>query len=142
MARKVFSANSNAEQICTDLVSSYITKKQQYDALKKEVDELNKLVKLFMADNDLGHVVRGQYKVTKSNSQRITWQHDLLLDKVKTYDMPELIEQVEQVNMPALEQAILDETVNVDDLMDCQQTTDVVTLRISKVKEGKDELSI
>jgi hypothetical protein len=54
--------------------------------------------------------------------------------------MPELIEQVEQVNMPALEQAILDETVNVEDLMDCQQTTDVVTLRISKVKEDKNEL--
>jgi hypothetical protein len=140
MARKVFSANSNAEQICTDLVSNYITKKQQYDALKKEVDELNKLVKLFMADNNLGNVVRGQYKVTKSDSQRITWQHDLLLDKVKTYNMPELIEQVEQVNMPALEQAILDETVNVEDLMDCQQTTDVVTLRISKVKEDKNEL--
>lgn len=142
MARKIFNDFSNEEQSSSDIVSLYITKKQQLDALTKEVKELNEMVKLFMNDNGLGNVERGQYKVTKSESQRITWKSDLLLEKVKTYDLPELIEQVEQVNMPALEQAILDEKVNVEDLMDCQQTTEVTTLRVSKLKESKSELSI
>lgn len=142
MARKVFNDLTNQEQPSSDIVSLYITKKQQLDALTKEVKELNEMVKLFMQDNGLGNVERGQYKVTKSESQRITWNNDLLLEKVKSYNLPELLEQVEQVNMPALEQAILDEKVDMQDLLVCQQTTDVTTLRIGKVKENKDELRI
>lgn len=140
MARKIFNGLSNKESQDSDIVSLYITKKQQLEVLDKEVKELNKLVKLFMQDNGLNNVERGQHKVIKTESQRITWKSDLLLEKVKTYNLPELVEYVEQVNMPALEQAILDEKVSMDDLMECQQTTEVTTLRIGKVKENTDEL--
>lgn len=138
MVRKVFTQiNEPVTQI--DVVSLYITKKQELDQLKKEVDNLNNLLKQQMLDNNLKFVESNGYKVTKSESQRVNWKEDLLLAKVKTYNRPELIEQVETVNMSALEQCILDEHIDIQDLMDCQQTTTVTTLRISKVKENVDE---
>lgn len=137
MARKIFTQDQVEPQ---DILSEFITKKQELDILKKQVDQLNNLVKAYMTENELGNVESNGFKITKSESQRINWKDDLLLEKVKTYNMAELITQVEQVNMPELEQAILDGVINVDDLMDCQQTTNVVSLRISKVKENQNEL--
>lgn len=137
MTRKIFTEEQVEPQ---DILSEFITKKQELDILKKQVDQLNNLVKAYMTENELGNVESNGFKITKSESQRINWKDDLLLEKVKTYNMPELIAQVEQVNMSELEQAILDGVINVDDLMDCQQTTNVVSLRISKVKENKNEL--
>lgn len=142
MARKIFTEFQQETQqpMYEDLVSEYIAKKQELDILEKQVKQLNEQVKLLMLDNGLDNIEKNGYKVTKSESQRITWKEDLLLEKVKTYNNPDLITQVEQVNMPALEQAILDEQINVEDLMECQKTTNVVSLRLSKVKEPKNEL--
>lgn len=137
MARKIFTEEQVEPQ---DIFSEYIAKKQELDILKKQVDQLNNLVKAYMTENELGNVESNGFKITKSESQRINWKDDLLLEKVKTYNMAELITQVEQVNMPELEQAILDGVINVEDLMDCQQTTNVVSLRISKVKESQNGL--
>lgn len=122
-----------------NLIETYITKKQELDTLKKEVDKLSNLVKEEMKNSGLNAVESNGYKVTKIESQRITWKEELLLAKVKTYNKPELIKQVEQVDVPALEQAIIDETIKLEDLLDCQQTTEVISLRLSKVKEKQDD---
>ena len=139
MARKIFT-ELQQEQTYEDIVSEYIAKKQELDILDKQVKQLNELLKSHMMDNGLDKIEKDGFKVTKSESQRISWKEDLLLEKVRTYNNPELITQVEQVNMPALEQAILDEQINIEDLMECQKTTNVVSLRLSKIKESKDEL--
>lgn len=139
MARKIFT-EFQQEQQYEDIVSEFIAKKQELDILEKQVKQLNEQVKLLMLDNGLDNIEKNGYKVTKSESQRITWKEDLLLEKVRTYNNPDLITQVEQVNMPALEQAVLDEKVNMEDLLECQKTTNVVSLRLSKIKEQKDEL--
>jgi len=141
MTRKVFAQllDDMNEQQNIDVVQTYISKKQQLDELTKEVKQLSELLKTEMKTKELNSVQCNGYKVTRTESQRITWKEDLLLDKVKTYNNPDLITQVEQVNLPALEQAIMDDIVDINDLTDCQTVTEVVSLRVSKVKEKQDE---
>lgn len=140
MVRKVFTELKTPEvSEKFNLVQLYINKKQELDKCKKELEELSNLVKQQMKADNVNVMATKDYKVTKVESQRISWKEDLLLAKVKTYNRPELIKQVEQVDVPALEQAIIDETISIGDLLDCQTVTEVVTLRMSKVKENKDE---
>lgn len=134
MARKVFT-ELTSEESQQDILSMYVDKKQQLDKLQAEVKELGTLVKSQMASNDVKTVQVNGYKITKSESVRITWKDDLLLQKVKSYNIPELVELVEQVNMTELEQCVLDGVINPQDLSECNTTTTVVTLRLSKVKE-------
>lgn len=141
MARKVISALKEQPVIKEELnlIDLFITKKQELEKLDKEVKKLNELVKEEMKNKELNTVESNGYKVTRIESQRITWKEDLLLAKVKTYNKPELIKQIEQVDVPALEQAILDEVVNLEDLLDCQETKEIVSLRLSKVKENQSD---
>ena len=55
-------------------------------------------------------------------------------DKINI-EKPELIKQVEQVDVATLEQCVLDGVIDLNDLQDCQTVTNVVTLRMSKVRE-------
>ncbi len=140
MVRKVFTELKTPEvEKQFNLVELYVNKKQELDKCKKELEELSNLLKLEMKSNNVNIMQTKDYKVTKVESQRVSWKEDLLLAKVKTFNRPELIKQVEQVDVPALEQAVLDETISIGDLLDCQTVTEVVTLRMSKVKENKDE---
>lgn len=135
MARKVFTDMNTQQDQQFDLMSLYISKKQQADKLDKEVKELGELVKKQMYDKGVSNVECDGYKITKTESQRMVWKPELLLAKVKTYNMPELIKLEEQVNMEQLESCILDGVINTQDLLECQKTTDIVSLRITKVKE-------
>lgn len=136
MARKVFTNDTNDQpQEQLNLLEMYVQKKKQLELLEKEVKELGNLVKTEMIDRDIKTAEAGGYRITKTESQRVTWKEDLLLAKVKSYNQPELIQMVEQVNMPVLEQYVLDGVIHADDLSECSQVTPVVTLRLSKIKE-------
>jgi len=136
MARKKFIDVAEQEE---DLYALYIDKKAQLDELDKEVKKLSQQIKQDMGNQDLKFVEKNGYKLTRSVSQRITWEEDKLLDKIKSYNMPDLIKQVEQVDVAGLEQYVLDGKIDINDLEDCQKVTDVVSLRISKIKEPTDE---
>ena len=137
MARKVF-INETTENT-NNLFELYLQRKTEYDKLKKEVESLAEMVKTEMEQNDQKSVEVNGYKINKVVSQRVTWKEDLLLEKVKTYDIPELVKTIEQVDVPQLEQAIIDAKININDLQDCQTVKEVVQLRLAKVKESNDE---
>ena len=133
MARKIF-----VEEQPVDLMSHYLTKKLQYDQLKKEVENLAKQVKANMVEKEQKFVECNGYKITKSVSQKINWDEKALLERVKTYNKPELIETVEQVNLETLQQSIIDGEVDINELQDCQTTTETVRLLVTKIKESKE----
>ena len=141
MARKKFETLTPEQELtqvtCTDdLIANYVRKKQELEILDKLVKKLGEEVKKTLAEQGLKSTERNGFKVTRLESQRITWNEEALLAKVKTFNKPELIKQVEQVDVPMLQQAIIDDQIKANDIMDCQTVTKVVSLRMDKIKKA------
>lgn len=138
MARKKFTEFFESPVICADdLMANYVAKKQELETLEKLVKNLGEQVKAQMELQGLKSTECNGYKVTRMQSQRITWNEEALLQKVKTFNKPELIRQVEQVDVAMLQQAIIDEQVDINDIQDCQTVKEVISLRVDKIKEKK-----
>lgn len=137
MARKVFLESQ--PQMEGDLMSLYVNKKVELDELTKFVKELGERVKAQMTDNDQKTYNCNGYQIMRINSNRVNWNQDALFTKVKSYGMPELIETVEQVCMPKLEEYILNDKINIKDLDDCQTITNTCSLRVTRIKEKSNE---
>lgn len=143
MARKVFEQFNNTVTInepcdSTNLVALYIEKKQELDKLDKLVKELGDKIKEDMKQGKIKDPQHNGFKLTRIESSRVTWNEDALLVKVKTFNNPELITQVEKVNVEKLQQAIIDDEISILDVQDCQQIKTVVSLKLSKIKEVKE----
>lgn len=135
MARVAF----NTDQQDQTIWQTYVEKKKQYDQLDKELKQLGDTIKELMKQNDQKSVEVDGYKINRITSQRMKWDENALLHKVKSYNMPELVKTVEQVDMTELEKCILDNVVKIKDLEECYVTIDVVQLRLNKIKEVQDE---
>lgn len=142
MARKKFMELTEEQELSEvtcedDLIANYVTKKAELEVLDALVKKLGDEVKQLMEKNELNSVECNGYKVHRIQSQRITWNEDILLEKVKSFNKPELICTVEKVDVPKLEKAIIDEQIDINDLQECQKVTNVVSLRMNKIKEVK-----
>lgn len=122
----------------TDLVALYIEKKQELDKLEKLVKELGNQLKDDIRDGKVKNCQYNGFKLTRVESSRITWNEDALLAKVKTFNNPELITMVEKVDVEKLQQAIMDDEISIFDVQECQKVTNIVSLKVSKVKEVKE----
>lgn len=143
MARKNFTELTQEQQLfqvpCDDdLIANYVTKKAELEQLDKIVKKLGEQVKQIMEKRGLKVTECNGYKVNRIESQRITWNEDALLSKVKSFGRPELICTVEKVDVPKLEKAIYDDEISIFDIKDCQKITNVVSLRMDKIKEVKE----
>ena len=140
MARKIFTelnqiVNNEEPASFDDLLENYLSKKQELEILDKVVKKLSDQVKAEMQKQNLKSTDKNGYKIHCIKSQRVTWNEDALLEKVKTFNNPELICTVEKVNVPNLEVAIINEEVDINEIKDCQKVTEVVTLKMNKIKE-------
>lgn len=146
MARKIFIEIQdpyrvdNEQPTCfEDLLNDYINKKQELDVLDKLVKKLSDQVKAEMQKQNLKSTDKNGYKIHCIKSQRVTWNEDALLEKVKSFNKPELICTVEKVDVPNLEIAIINEEVDINEVKECQKVTEVVTLKMNKIKEVKTD---
>jgi hypothetical protein len=135
MARKVIT------ETLDDLIPRYAENKSLLDDYKKICDEENKKIKDMMEE---GSYESGGYKATKSVQHRESMNEDKLLDVLKNVYPDALsvgiIKTREYVDMDALESAVYKGLISNDILMEidkCREIKEVVTLRISKVKEKK-----
>lgn len=136
MARKKFTQFFESPVICTDdLMATYVEKKQELEVLDKLVKNLGEQVKEQMKLQDLQSTECNGYKVTRMESKRITWNEEALLQKVKTLNKPQVIKQVEQVDIGMLQQAIIDDEIKANDIIDCQTVKRIISLRVDKIKE-------
>ena len=127
-----------AESLDT-LIPQYAENKSILDDYKKICDKENKQIKELMTDDTYE---AGGYKATKSVSVRETMNEDKLLELLidKGYKDTKVIKQKYYVDMDALESAIYSGQIPKEDLLaidKCRESKEVVTLRISKVKENK-----
>lgn len=121
-----------------DLIAVYVSKKAELEQLDKDVKKLGDQVKQLMKERDLKVTECNGYKINRIESQRVTWNEDALLEKVKTFNRPELICTVEKVDVPNLEVAIINEEIDINEIKDCQKVTNIVSLRMDKIKEVKE----
>ncbi len=122
------------------LIPQYAENKAMLDDYKKICDTENKQIKELMEE---GTYEVGGYKATKSVSVRESLNEDKLLELLldKGYGNTSVIKQKYYVDMDALESAIYSGQIPKEDLLEidkCRESKEVVTLRISKVKENKD----
>lgn len=127
-------------QTLDELIPAYAENKSMLDDYKKICDSENKQIKEMM---DEGSYEAGGYKATKSIQHRESFNEDKLLDVLQQYGVAydeKIIKTKEYVDMDALESAIYKQKLDNPMLMEidkCRETKEVVTLRISKVKEKK-----
>ena len=118
------------------LIPQYAENKSLMDDYKKICDEENKQIKELM---DEGSYEAGGYKATKSVQVRESMNEDKLLDVLRHYTFgAEVIKSKSYVDMDVLESLIYKGKLSKEVLMEidkCREKKEVVTLRISRVKE-------
>ena len=134
MARK-----TKATPTLDELIPAYGDNKERLDVLDKICKEENKQIKELLGDKT--NYETSGWKVTKSVQNRDKIDEDLLC--VKLSDFPEMyelgiIKVQEYVDMTALEDAMYKGQLNkkmLEVVEKCREHKEVVTLRISRVKE-------
>lgn len=123
------------------LIPQYAENKSMLDDYKKICDKENKQIKELMTDDTYE---AGGYKATKSVQIRESLNEDRLLaiaSQHRVFRDIGIIKTKEYVDMEALESAIYKGMLDKETLMEidkCRESKEVVTLRISKVKEKKN----
>lgn len=121
------------------LIPQYAENKSMLDDYKKICDDENKQIKELM---DEGSYEAGGYKATKTVTTRDSMNEAKLLDVLTKAGFKDtsIIKTKEYVDMDELESAIYKGLIEKDILMEidkCRESKEVVTLRISKIKEKK-----
>lgn len=127
-----------------DLILRYANNKAEFDSYKKLCDTDNaKIKELMLAENISEKQVEG-YKATCTVSQRETMKEDILISMftslpafIKLAEEYGIIKKKPYVDFDALEKVIYDGKLSNEQLLEldkAKESKDVVTLRISKVK--------
>lgn len=128
-----------------ELIPSYGEHKADFDALDKVVKEENsEIKKLILASGQMKHEVNG-WKASVSVSNRESFNEDKLIKLLTTNEKfvevgVDIVKQKPYVDFDALEEAIYQGDIDKDMLLELdkvKESKEVVTLRISKVKEKK-----
>ena len=122
------------------LIPQYAENKSMLDDYKKICDNENKQIKELMEE---GSYEAGGWKATKTISTRETMNEEKLLDiaKKNSYYLSDIIKTKEYIDMDKLESLLYKGNISKEVLMEidkCRESKEVVTLRISRVKEKKD----
>lgn len=127
-----------------DIILRYANNKAEFDSYKKLCDTDNAKIKELMLAEDISERQVEGYKATCTVSQRETMKEDILISMFTS--MPEFIALAEEysivkqkpyVDFDALEKVIYDGKLSNEQLLEldkAKESKDVVTLRISKVK--------
>lgn len=122
------------------LIPQYAENKSMLDDYKKICDDENKQIKELMEE---GSYEAGGWKATKTISTRETMNEEKLLDVAKknSYYLSDIIKTKEYIDMDKLESLLYKGNISKEVLMEidkCRESKEVITLRISRVKEKKD----
>lgn len=121
-----------------DLLARYAVNKNELDNYKKIVDRENAQIKSIMLDASLGEYSSDEYRAVCTVSQRETMKEDMLLEIAHKHGISEIIKTKEYIDYDALENAIYNDRISDEVLMEmdkAKETKEVVTLRVTKIKK-------
>jgi len=122
-----------------ELIPAYAENKSILEDYKKICDTENKKIKEYMTDSVYE---TGGYKATKIVQTRESMNEDKLLEVLQHYTWSvDVIKMKPYVDMDALESLMYKGTLSKEVLMEidkCRESKEVVTLRVTKIKEKKE----
>ena len=124
------------------LIPRYAANKAEMDDYKRICDKENAEIKSIMGDLAVQHYETGGYKASYSVQQRESMNEDMLLEIAHLFGIPEIVKTKEYIDFDALEKAIYDGKISDDILLEmdkAKEVKQVVTLRVTKVKEKKEK---
>lgn len=124
------------------LIPQYAANKAEMDDYKKICDRENAEIKSIMRDFVVSSYEASGYKATYSVSERTSMNEEMLLDIVHNYNIPGIVKTKEYIDYDALEKAIYDGEISEEILLEMDKAKtvkEVVTLRVSKVKQKKEK---
>ena len=124
------------------LIPRYAANKAEMDDYKKICDKENAEIKAIMGDLAVQHYEAGGYKASYSVQQRESMNEDMLLEIAHRFEIPGIVKTKEYIDFDALEKAIYDGNISDDILLEmdkAKEVKQVVTLRVTKVKEKKEK---
>lgn len=125
-----------------ELIPQYASNKSEMESYKKICDRENAQIKSIMRDMDISSYEAGGYKATYSVSERESMNEEMLLEIAHRYGIPDIVKTKEYIDYDALENAIYNEQISQDVLLEmnkAKESKEVVTLRVSKIKNKKGE---
>ena len=135
-----------AVEILDSLVPQYAQNKSELDSYKKICDLESTKIKQIMEDLVLQQYVVGNYKVTRSVTEKETIDEDILLkimsEQNVDYRKLGVIKTKDYVDFDAFEKAVYNGDITQEMLVDMDKAKEVktvVSLRLSKVKKRKEE---
>lgn len=120
------------------LIPQYAANKSELDSYKKICDKENTQIKEIMKDFVLSNYTVGGYKASYVIQHRESMNEDILLEIAHQYNIQDIIKTKEYIDFDALENAIYNGKISQDILVEmdkAKEVKEVVTLRVSKVKE-------
>lgn len=124
------------------LIPQYAANKAEMDDYKKICDRENAEIKSIMKDFVVSSYEASGYKATYSVSERTSMNEEMLLDIAHNYNIPGIVKTKEYIDYDALEKAIYDGEISEEILLEMDKAKtvkEVVTLRVSKVKQKKEK---
>lgn len=124
------------------LIPQYAANKAEMDDYKKICDRENAEIKSIMKDFVVSSYEASGYKATYSVSERTSMNEEMLLDIAHNYNISGIVKTKEYIDYDALEKAIYDGEISEDVLLEMDKAKtvkEVVTLRVSKVKQKKEK---
>ena len=131
------------------LIPQYANNKVELDSYKKLCDKENAKIKAIMKDFALSRYEAGGYKALYTLSQRESLDENMLLSLftsvpgfVKVAEEFGIVKTKEYIDFDALEKAMYDNKFSNEMLLEMEkakEVKEVVTLRVLKIKEKKEE---
>ena len=129
------------------LIPQYAVNKAELDDYKKLCDKENAQIKELMKDFAVQKYEAGGYRASYSVSVRETMNEEILLSLFTSVpgfagitEEYEIVKQKPYIDFDALEKAIYDGKLSNEQLLDldkAKESKEVVTLRVTKIKEKK-----
>ena len=124
------------------LIPQYAENKSEMDSYKKICDKENAQIKSIMKDFVVDKYEAGGYRASYSVSTRETMNEEMLLEIAHNHGIPEIVKTKEYIDFDILEKAIYDGKISEEILLEmdkAKEVKEVVTLRVTKIKEKRQE---
>lgn len=123
---------SDKENAIDKLIEKYYQVKEDEKEVKQVVDELNEKIKIYFKENSLDKYESNDYKVSVTKVVKKKYIDKLLIPRLKSLGFSEAIDKVEVINNDVLESLLYNNKLKIEDIEDCQNIQETISLRVTK----------
>lgn len=141
MVNDVTETSVDEEMSFDQLVKAYVENKLEADSYGDLCSQQGAIIKEKLADMEQHSVTCGNYKLTRVEMEKSSFNQDKLLPILKEYNVPGVVKTVEVVDFDALESYLYKHMYDSDfpadlsaKIAECKNTATVVQLRMTKNK--------